>query len=77
MYFSDGSHERKQFGLIAHGLVLTCQPWIGLVRNLYFPTRSRRHIKYLEINVLKYVSTSLSIQRLEDLAWFLEALAQS
>ena len=24
MYFSDGGHETKQFGLIAHGLNLQC-----------------------------------------------------
>ena len=34
--------------------------------------------KYLEIDVLKYVSTCLSVQRLEDLAGLVfEAVAQS
>ena len=29
MYFSDGGHETKQFGLIAHGLYVACSPLVG------------------------------------------------
>ena len=40
MYFSDGGHERKQFGLIAHGLIVFFTIALVKITKCYLPKKS-------------------------------------
>ena len=41
MYFSDGGHERKQFGLIAHGLIIFAKKTLVAVSSALDASRAR------------------------------------